>query len=76
MAGTKGTGHSTPTYTESASKEFLYGTPEEVGGRLEHGLGPTESHFQQIRPSTAAGGAAAKQSGTTRNNRANVRHRG
>lgn len=66
----------TPKRTESADKVYLYGTTEEVANRLEHGLGPTESHFTQIRPSTASGGAAARQQGTTKNNRANVRHRG
>ena len=43
-----------PSYTESASGEFLYGTPTEVRERLEGGTHNTESHFQQIRPSRSS----------------------
>lgn len=56
---------------------YAYGTPEEVANRLEHGMEPTESHFSQIRPNVAASGEKlAGQKGTTKNNRANINHRG
>lgn len=66
----------TPKHTEDADPMYLYGTKEEVASRLEGGLGPTESSFTQIKPTTAPGGRAAKQTGETRSNRAVVKHRG
>lgn len=48
-------GGTTPKHTEDADPRYLYGTPAEVGNRLEHGMGPTMTDFSQIRPSTASG---------------------
>lgn len=40
-----------PPMTEGPA-EVMYGTPEEVASRLEHGIAPTVSNFQQIKHST------------------------
>jgi hypothetical protein len=50
-------------FTESASPQYLYGTPEEVKQRLEGGTANTESSFSQIKPSrrSARGGSIAER---------------
>lgn len=63
------------TPTVNAQSKYLYGTDEEVKNRLEHGMAPTESHFNQIRPA-GSGPAINEQKGDTKSNRANITHRG
>lgn len=59
--------------TAGADPKFLYGTAEEKANRSSRGEAgpPTESHFAQIRRSTASGrsGITGKSPGRARNGR-------
>lgn len=61
------------TGAAGADPKFLYGSPEEKAGRSTRGeAGPTtESHFAQIRPSTASArsGITGKKPGRAHNGR-------
>lgn len=75
----KGTGvFGGPKTMTEPDADYLHGTEAEVGRRLEKGLGPTESHFTQIRPeiNSPSGRAITHQKGDVRNNRARISHRG
>jgi hypothetical protein len=49
----RGGGKTTSPETNAAGASQLYGTKEEVAGRLEDGYPSTESHFTQIRPASS-----------------------
>lgn len=60
------------TFTESANKKYLYGTPEEVQHRLGLGHPNTESNFHQIKPSLSAPGEGLNGMSPGRKSNGNV----
>ena len=56
----RGGGKTTSPETDAAGASQLYGTPEEVRGRLEDGYPATESHFTQIRPASSVAPTAGR----------------